>query len=132
MLGTMPKKAFSITTKNLRFAQKYLYRKITLEDYYPTADTNFDANKSFKKAFSKIELLNQWVEDYLSNEQRKQLIGAIRQQRRRKGHPEVKTISISFEAWRYIEEISKRDEVTLSQVIEKYLRKEYLKAAGIE
>ena len=128
----MAKKAFSITAKNIYFASQYLRRKLALNGYYPTADTNYDAEKSFRKAHSKVEAINSWTDKYLSKKQKEQLKGAIRQSRRRKKNPAVKTVSISFTAWLYIQEIAERDKVTISAVLEKHLRKEYLKAARIE
>jgi macrodomain Ter protein organizer (MatP/YcbG family) len=114
--------------------QIYCRRKLMLDAYWPSGDTNrrleaekefFSLNLSGQKG---IEKLHAWCEKWLSQEQRRQLNAAIRAKRKRnldKSREGTKSVTLSHKAWLYLSTLAKRDKVTISDFLESRLRDEY-------
>ncbi len=70
----------------------------------------------------KAKLLNDWCEQYLTSKCWQKLKAAIRKRReRRKGGTRV--VTISARALEQLQKLSKRDQLTHSETLEKYLAK---------
>jgi macrodomain Ter protein organizer (MatP/YcbG family) len=139
----MARPRYSITGADKRLAVQYLERRVREErDHvqrgFPSYLAHLEAGhaqravRSFEDDSRKLETLNAWVVRYLNDAQRKQLQNAIRQSRRRATFPELKTITVSGKAWRYLSDLSLRDKITLSEVIERYLHAEWTKEIDAE
>ncbi|MEZ6137032.1 MAG: hypothetical protein R3C53_19225 [Pirellulaceae bacterium] len=68
--------------------------------------------------------VNEWCEKHLSSVEWRKLKAAIRKRRQRwERYEEQKTVTISTRAHRLLTNLSKRDDVTFSEVMENYLGK---------
>lgn len=70
---------------------------------------------------NRTEKLNRWCETWLRSEEWTQLKNAVRASRRRAKQPDIKTVTLSRNAWEILTYYADRDGVTLSEVIERKL-----------
>lgn len=132
----MAKPKYKITKDDYYTAEGWMERKasaLSLENENPELSRR--AMKEFENRTTGIgcqEALNAWAEKYLSTEEWVKMKNAIRAQRKRQSDRRSSqrkvSIDISVTASCILREISKRDNVTLSQVIEKYLEPEFMKS----
>ena len=92
---------------------------------------NIRAQEAFKETDKSPESVNTWCETYMNSEQWKQLKNAIRaarlrRERKRNYDKAVRRIDISNRALHMLQTLSKRHGVTYSELIEKYLEKDYM------
>ena len=125
------KKQYKIRKSDLRYAIDYLERRLDQGHYGFESDVQYDnAYKDFRNGLD-LEGLNKWINNYLDDQKWRRLQAAIRQRRSKKARqPELRTVTLSFTAWLYMKELAKSDQVTLSEVIEKYLEKPWKKLHG--
>ena len=137
----MPRKKFAINKENAFSVRRYIERKISLDPYWP-AETDQDDYWQAREDFSMVEHgdvkgMANWCEKWLSTRQWKQLQGALRAQRKRKRDMQgdrnpKKTITLDWDAWAILSDLSKRDNVTISKFITKRLKQEWLELLGNE
>ncbi len=89
-------------------------------------DRQYIAEKEFSRL--KDGKVQAWCEKWLSDQQKTQLDGAIRAKLKRENDKQTdgyKTITLKRKAWLYLSTLAKRDNVTISEFLEKRLMKEY-------
>ncbi len=128
----MARALYKITTDDFEFACSYIQKKLRTRDLtndYESSEK--ELHETYQKAgqVKQIEALNQWCGKWLSKAEWEKLKVAIRQRRQRAAaHLRYDTmrrnITISFQAFQLLQEISKRDNVTYSYVLERCLPKE--------
>jgi macrodomain Ter protein organizer (MatP/YcbG family) len=125
----MPRPLYTITGPDKRFVVAYLERRLREPGYlkHLEAPAAARATRAFAEARGTIEELNAWAERYLDTSRWRPLKDAVRQQRRRATFPDLKTVTLTTQAWIYLSDLSARDQVTLSQVVERYLYKPWSK-----
>jgi macrodomain Ter protein organizer (MatP/YcbG family) len=132
----MAKPKYKITNNDYDTAERWMERKASaLSLGNENRELSRQAMKDFEiqiKSSGRLEALNAWAEKYLSTEEWVKMKNAIRAQRKRqsdqRSFQRKISIDISVTASCILREISKRDNVTLSQVIEKYLEPEFMKS----
>lgn len=92
---------------------------------------NIRAQEAFKETDKSPESVNTWCETHMNSEQWKQLKNAIRaarlrRERKRNYDKAVRRIDISNRALHMLQTLSKHHGVTYSELIEKYLEKDYM------
>jgi len=100
------------------------------DPYWPSEDTSAQVRAERKLRTAKRDpvRLNRWCEKHLSAAQWIQLKNAIRAARKRTAdlsRDPPKTVTLSHKAWRIISDLAKRDGVTLSELIEDRLGKQW-------
>ncbi len=65
--------------------------------------------------------LNRWCETWLMAAEWTQLKNAVRASRRRAKKPEIKTVTLSHNAWSLLNYVANKENCTLSEVIEHHL-----------
>ncbi len=123
----MARSRFTITRQDKTAALAYLSNKLR-DPYWPSADTarQVKAERQYKGAKRELVTLNAWCEKWLDSTQWTQLKNAIRAARKRTADLQrdpPKSVTLSHKAWRIISDLAKRDEVTLSALIEDRLGK---------
>jgi macrodomain Ter protein organizer (MatP/YcbG family) len=129
----MAKERYTITGADKRFVIRYLEERLRRDAAFwntyvggPALTAHLEEEEALRAirdfAGSKsVEELNAWAEKYLDRLAWQRLKNAVRQGRRRAKRPEVKNVVLTHKAWVYLSDLSQRDGVTLSEVVEKYL-----------
>lgn len=127
----MARERYTITPDDEYHATFYLNDRIRNYDIkflnsvsYSVAETDYRAAVDEKSKGKRAAAINAWCEKYLPGSDWRRLKAAIRKRRERWLHSEdVKTIAISFKAHQLLVKLSKRDNVTFSESMERYLGK---------
>jgi len=127
----MPREEYSITADDEIHATFYLGDRLRNRDFrfqdsdfYSSAERDFRTAVDKKTVHARIAALNSWCKKYLSDADRSKLKVAVRKRRERwRRGDEQKTITISARAHKVLTQISTRDNVTFSKVLEHYLGK---------
>jgi macrodomain Ter protein organizer (MatP/YcbG family) len=121
----MPRPRTGILASDSTHAIRYLSTKVRLfeidaspKQVRELLEIEFSGSKT-----ERLAALNDWCEQVLSTEQWASLKTAIRKRRQRKLNDDI-TITISRKAHDKLSKIAERDNVTLSQAIERNLRVE--------
>jgi len=131
----MPKKKYTIVKSDLIFVRRWIDNKFNANDY--KSFNNHMRNRQcidvaleeYKKVdFRATVKLNEWCEKFLTSKDWSKLKTSIRAGRNRKDKGKRKSIDIDFEAWCKLSAISDSEGLTNSQIINKYLNKQYLVA----
>ena len=134
----MPRHRYRITQDDAMTVWNWLDKK--LEDYEWSSDNGWEDRYQVKQEFQGLEArwrdpeaLNAWAEKWLNREQWKQLQNVVRAQRKRKldrvdRSRKPVSITVAPQAHHLLRSIAEHDRVTLSQVIEKYLKARYREA----
>jgi macrodomain Ter protein organizer (MatP/YcbG family) len=119
----MPRPRTGIPAGDLSHALKYLVTKVQLFEIKTTNKQRSELSliRSNGTKAEQLIALNQWCEQVLSTDQWASLKTAIRKRRQRKLHDDI-TITISRKAHAKLTRVAERDNVTLSQAIERNLR----------
>jgi macrodomain Ter protein organizer (MatP/YcbG family) len=128
----MARAPYQITKDDSEFAYSYIQKKLRTRDFTNDYESSEEElHKTFEKPgqTKKIEALNKWCDKWLSTAEWKKLKVAIRQRRKRSvAHLRYDTmrrnITISYHAFKLLQKISERDNVTYSYVLERCLPKE--------
>jgi macrodomain Ter protein organizer (MatP/YcbG family) len=125
----MARSRFIITRQDKTAAVAYISNKLR-DLYWPSKDTTrqLQAERKYKDAKRELVTLNEWCEKWLDSAQWTQLKNAIRAARKRTADMQrdpPKSVTLSRKAWLIISDLSKRDGVTLSALIEDRLGKEW-------
>jgi macrodomain Ter protein organizer (MatP/YcbG family) len=89
---------------------------------YKTADREFFEAASSKSKDERAEQLNAWCEKYLMAKTWGKLKLSIRKRRERKSRiGQLKSLSITSQAFDLIEKLAKRDQITYSEAIERHM-----------
>ncbi len=126
----MPRSKYKIIAEDVIHATEYITSRLQLL----ALDLGDASSRTAKKAFdeavedrSKDERafrLNDWCEKYLSSEEWTKLKTSIRKRRERKTRKgEIESVTISSKAYALLRKLAKRDNVTYSETLEKYLGK---------
>jgi macrodomain Ter protein organizer (MatP/YcbG family) len=125
----MPRAKYVITSDDFTHARFYIEKQLRLFGFglrdnvtLRSAEIELDIAVSSGSKSKLAVQLNGWCEKHLSSKDWNKLKTAIRKRRERwESHANVKTISVSAESHRLLTMLAKRDRVTLSDVLEKYL-----------
>lgn len=115
----MSKHTYAIATQDQRAALSYLQRKLANDHHW----LDSEACRDYQTQQRDLHTLNAWCQRWLDEHQWKNLKSAIRAARKRRrdmtgDRMPAKHVTLSWQAWRIVSELAKRDEVTLSQFIE--------------
>ncbi len=99
--------------------------------FWPCEDVRrqYEAHKALE-AIGDLVTLNAWIDRWLSEDRRKRLHNALRAARKRERdsrQEKPKTVTLTRQAWMILSDLARRDKVTLSEVIERRLEREWLK-----
>ncbi len=127
----MPRAKYRITDEDFVHASFYLGRKLQTYDIEfadevspPVAKQEFVEATHHKRKPVRVQETNAWCEKYLSGKEWERLKTAVRKRRERwHRHDDLKTVTISARAHRLLSNLSERDKVTFSEVLEHYLAK---------
>lgn len=126
----MPRPKYTITSDDAVHAIAYLRTRLQLFAIDLGAASNRTANNEFNAAIeakSKEERakgIQAWCEKYLSDSEWMKLKTSIRKRRERKSRKgEVESVTISKKAFELLQKLSKHDNVTYSDTLEKHLGK---------
>lgn len=138
----MARPKYQITGDDYFTAQKWLYGKLSKHQLEFKGEGDFLTAGSELKEIplrqkitkQDVEALQMWCEKYLAEKAWKQMKTTIRAARMRSGqeYGEKKQITLSNQAWCMLSGIAEAERATLSQVVEKHLKKAYLKAIGTD
>lgn len=125
----MARPAYKITFDDFRHTTAYLssrIREFELEfrdlDVMETAKDEYLKISRSRPSNAAAERLQAWCDEYLSEEEWERTKSSIRKRRQRWAPPQpLKTITITQKAHRLLRELAKRDDVTLSAAIERYM-----------
>jgi len=125
----MARSRYTITELDMAAALVYIGSKLR-DPYWPSEDTSAQvkAERGFRTAKRDPVTLNRWCEKHLNADQWVQLKNAIRAARKRTvdlSRDPPKSVTLSHNAWRIISDLAKRDGITLSELIEDRLGKEW-------
>jgi macrodomain Ter protein organizer (MatP/YcbG family) len=125
----MVRSRYTITEPDMAAALAYIGSKLR-DPWWPSEDTTAQvkAERGFRMAKRDPVTLNRWCEKHLSADQWIQLKNAIRAARKRTAdlsRDPLKSVTLSHKAWQIISDLAKRDGVTLSELIEDRLGKEW-------
>jgi macrodomain Ter protein organizer (MatP/YcbG family) len=128
----MPRPKHIYTPQEIRWILSYIERKFKLDPYWPKED--YEWKTEAREAFAEIQQeaqpspLEDWCATWLDKGQKKRLDNALRAWRKRRrdisGAPK-KNITLEYQAWLYLSELAKRDNVTISQYLTNRLEQEY-------
>jgi len=132
--NNMARARYQITKDDALTAWRWIQKKLN-DNPMADLDQAYQAEQEFeslKEHWKDPETLNAWAEKWLNSGQWIQLKNSIRAQRKRQRDrtnidKKPITISLTLKAHLILSTISKHDNVTLSEVIEKRLHKAYLK-----
>ena len=123
----MSRPKYTITALDVVHAGEYLRPLLLMRSFelrqnvsYKIAERDFDMAMALPAKEERAGELNAWCEKYLKTPMWAKLKLAIRKRRERKSSLD-KTITISAKAFELVRKLSKRDAVTYSEAIEKYL-----------
>jgi len=86
------------------------------------AQAEYDIAVRTKEKRQRLELLNTWCEKYLGRAEWTKLKSAVRKRRERfRRCDDQKSVTITAKAHRLLLQLSKRDNVTFSEILEHYL-----------
>ncbi len=124
----MARPRYTVTPDDVVHAGTYLVNRIRNYDMrldenvsYKTAERTLNAAISESRKEKRAKELNAWCEKYLSSEEWSKLKLAIRKRRERRIRTDLKTVTISARAHELLSKLASRDNVTHSEVLEKYL-----------
>jgi macrodomain Ter protein organizer (MatP/YcbG family) len=125
----MARSRFTITQQDTAAALAYISNKLR-DPYWPSEDTTrqLKAEREYETAKREPVTINEWCEKWLNSAQWTQLKNAIRAARKRTAdlsRNPPKSITLSHTAWQIISDLARRDEVTLSALIENRLGREW-------
>jgi len=110
----------------------YIDRRFGTDLAFPSKESQVDANHSFAHLDKTPEKILAWCENWLSNDQWHQLRNAVRASRKRRRDRyqdrSPVTITLSRRAWEYLSLLARRDDLTLSEYLERTLAEAYRKA----
>ena len=138
----MARPQYKITDADYPAAFAYVKRKM-FEDAYELIRSQYDSEQQKNTTVARDEFqiileanelaaepLTAWCEKWLGKKEWTALKAAIRSSRRYKkaadADQQVKMVSLTPQAWRILHELSKRDNITLSEFIVKRQEKEWL------
>ncbi len=137
----MARPKYKVTKNDFWAVIRWLNQKLDEFDFPEMRGRDIDAGIMAKREFkalnqkevkTSLDILNTWCEKWLSGEEWIQLKNAVRAQRKRKkdGASGKKPVGVDLtqSAYFILSTISKRDNITLSRVIELYLEAECSKA----
>jgi len=131
----MPKKKYTIVKSDLLFARRWIDNKFNAKDYKSFSVymrnrqcVDFALQEYQEVDFRATTKLNEWCEKFLTSKDWSKLKTSIRAGRNRKDKGNRKSIDIDFEAWCKLSAISDSESLTISEIINKYLNKQYLVA----
>ena len=114
---------YVIRQQDKHAAAGFLDNLITSDSRWLTKDDaqRVVAELEYRDAKHNSIVLNEWCQKWLNESQWMQLKNAVRiareQIENQKYRPQLKTISLTHQAWQILTELAKHDEVTLSEVI---------------
>jgi len=125
----MPRPRYRITAEDFLHAEFCMSIRIrTFRIAFGKGVSVLDAEEEYNTAVrsngkkERLELLNNWCEKHLSGAEWTKLKSAIRKRRERfRRGDEQKTVTITAKAHRLLLRLSKRDDVTFSEILEHYL-----------
>ena len=128
----MARPKYLITECDYPFAHQYLSSKFTEQRgrWFQTTDDHFPPVSVSQlidtfELVQSVDTLNQWAESHLNRTQWIQLKNAIRARRKRfkrQGAFAPKTITLDHRAWKILSDLSKAEQCTLSELVDKYLQ----------
>lgn len=126
----MARPRYTITAADVVHAGTYLANRLRNMDVrfdedvsYKTAERKFTEAAAELRREKRAVQVNAWCEKYLSSAEWATLKLAIRKRRERRVRTDLKTVTISARAFELLSKLSARDDVTYSDVLEKYLLK---------
>jgi len=125
----MPRPRYQITNEDFLHAEFCLSPRIrnfriTFAKGVASIDAraDYDITARAKEKGQRLDLLNAWCEKYLTGAEWTKLKSAIRKRRERfRRCDDQKSVTITAKAHRLLLRLSKRDEVTFSEILEHYL-----------
>jgi len=125
----MPRPRYRITTEDFLHAEFCLSIRIrTFRIAFGKGVSVLDVEEEYNTAVrsdgrkQRLDLLNAWCEKYLTGAEWTKLKSAVRKRRERfRRCDEQKSVTITAKAHRLLLRLSKRDEVTFSEILEHYL-----------
>ena len=125
----MPRPKYAITSDDLAHARSYLELQlrtfgIVLRDGVTLKHAELELVTAATQGTKtdRARQVNAWCERYLSSAEWRKLKIAIRKRReRRKNGERIRTVTVSALSHEYLTKLAKRDNVTFSKVLEKYL-----------
>lgn len=134
----MARPKYQITSDDYFTARKWIDGKIKkhqlefkgANDFMTAAEELEKIPYRHKVAKKAVEELQAWCEKYMSDRAWQQMKTTIRADRMRSSqqHGDKKQITLTNKAWCMLSTLSETENATLSQVIEKHLYKQYMKA----
>jgi len=122
----MARQKYTIEKKDFQFVRKYLERKL-IQFCWPNERPS-EAKDKFENNKCDNLTLNVWCEKWLDKEQWGQLKNAVRAHRsHQKRKSKLRTIRLSSKAHLILSDLSKHDNITLSEVVLKHLEKRWEK-----
>lgn len=112
----MARAPYQVCDRDRQFIVAYLERKLTTAGLFWLSDVH-EARLQWRSAKGDTLTLQQWCDDWLSDEQWQQLKAAVRAARRRyhrRDDPPV-NVTLSRLAWMVLSDLARRDGLTLSQ-----------------
>ncbi len=126
----MSRLKYAIAEADVVHASEYLRPLLLMRSFelrqnvsYKVAERDFHAAVVSPSKEERAKELNAWCEKYLKAPIWAKLKLAIRKRRERKTSSDITSISVSKKAFDLVRKLAKRDEVTYSEAIEKYLGK---------
>ena len=126
----MPRPKYSITAEDVVHATEYLRTRLQVSAFdlgdvsHRTAKNEFDDAVALRTKEEKAKGLHAWCEKYFGDKEWTKLKTSIRKRRERKvRRGEVESVTISKKAFELLQKLAKRDNVTYSETLEKYLGK---------
>jgi macrodomain Ter protein organizer (MatP/YcbG family) len=126
----MAREKYKITKDDSATAFKWIENKLAKYNGFPSGDfeVRFEAGEKFPKIkITDFEELNTWCEKWMNSKEWKQLKNTLRAARKRrmtKLDDRKKSVDLTAKAHFMLSQIAKRDGLTLSETIVKYLRVE--------
>ncbi len=116
----MARHKYTITASDHWFARRWVEKKIANPTWLGDTRT-FAAHQDFRQRRDIAEELNTWCELWMSAMEWTQLKNAIRTSRKRARGTDDVSVTLSRYAWSILDFWAKREDCTLSEVIEKRL-----------
>ncbi len=126
----MPRSKYKITSDDVIHAIEYVRSRLQLfaldlgDASSKTATKEFGDAVEVRSKEERAIRLNAWCEKYLSTKDWTKLKTSIRKRRERKSRKgEIESVTISTKAYTILRKLSMRDNVTYSEILERYLGK---------
>jgi hypothetical protein len=114
----MPRPRYQLTAADVLVVHRWVQAKLH-DPTWPQPDAARTARNQFARAQPTVEALHAWCAQFLEAPQWRQLQAVIRATRR--DASQTRTVRLSTQAYARLHDLATREQLTLSETIERYL-----------